>query len=1236
MPANEEFWRRPSRMHVVFAISALVLTFATVLMLVKDYDDEWRVYQREFSKKDAERAEREEKAIADKAYLETEANLKGKLKDAEDDVKSRQAEVDEIEKEIAELSTVTLALNRSVKFKRAERDKARADYDLAISKDAPKARQDQLKEIFDSKQAIVSDMEQELDEQTAALNNNAEVLKELRSAQSAAKEELKDHTEDFVRIQGDRLAKEPESWVAITKKTFVNVPLLDLNPTNKIQQIWLPDLTINLGGMKDVPRFDRCITCHLATDRVGAGNVPDFPESEYPHPFATHPRTDLFITASSPHSQAKFGCTICHDGQGSGTSFHNASHTPNDPVIAAEWKKEYEYFHNHFWENPMYPDRFKESTCLKCHHGVTELAEHPKFGASAPKVVDGWETVEKFGCFGCHEIRGYDGLKSIGPDLRLEPSTPEQAAKIAEDPNAIPGKLRKVGPSLRHIKSKVTTGWTQVWVEEPKSFRPSTRMPQFFHLSNQQDEVAKKYSPVEIAGTVAYLMSRSEAFDELSPEEGYTPEAERGKQTFATRGCLNCHNHADFPESQSDFGPDLTKVHEKLLPGEAGFRWLYTWIREPSRYHARTKMPDLFLDPEVKDGVTIDPAADIAAYLQQGGSKNFGMLEWNGPGVEADKSALDEMVQMFLAKAISLRSAKQAMIDGKLPENMTEETIKGDEIELFGETITEEMKLRYIGRRTISRYGCYGCHDIPGFEDARPIGTALQDWGRKDPSKLAFEHIGEYLHHFGEPNGSSTAERAKLAVMNAENESFPADENPETELAVAYFYDQINHHGRPGFAWQKLRAPRSYDYRKIETKGYDERLRMPKFPFSEEENEAVVTFVLGLTADPPESEYVYTPTGPDKDRLEGEKLLKKYNCTGCHMVDMPEILAAIDPEELLATDTSGEYPEALELLYKLKPIHQGETGETMHLPATEYDEARDLPVISFHGMATATPDPDDAIEDQEYSFQLWEPLQVGETLMLPSEPMLVPAQQLVSNNKGRGGEFARFLVKYLVEQDSQLQSGDAWQMSPPPLYQEGIKVQTPWLYKFLKNPDRLRFSTVLRMPKFNMSDEEALVLANYFAAVNGAEYPYQDIPQREPEYLSIQNAKYPHYLEESWKLFNIPRPDGLCVKCHQFGGMEYTSTDPKDKRGPNLNRVESRLRPDWTLLWISNPKWITPYTAMPQNFKKATPQFPQFFGGEGDVQTRAIRDALMNYHRMMEQNEKVAGSETAPGQAGGQ
>jgi len=35
-----------------------------------------------------------------------------------------------------------------------------------------------------------------------------------------------------------------------------------------------------------------------------------------------------------------------------------------------------------------------------------------------------------------------------------------------------------------------------------------------------------------------------------------------------------------------------------------------------------------------------------------------------------------------------------------------------------------KSKLRELGRRAISRRGCFACHDIPGFDDARPIGPA--------------------------------------------------------------------------------------------------------------------------------------------------------------------------------------------------------------------------------------------------------------------------------------------------------------------------------------------------------------------------------------------------------------------------------------------------------------------------------------------------------------------------------
>ena len=36
-----------------------------------------------------------------------------------------------------------------------------------------------------------------------------------------------------------------------------------------------------------------------------------------------------------------------------------------------------------------------------------------------------------------------------------------------------------------------------------------------------------------------------------------------------------------------------------------------------------------------------------------------------------------------------------------------------------------------LGKRVISRYGCYSCHQINGFEGVQPIGTELSEEGSK-------------------------------------------------------------------------------------------------------------------------------------------------------------------------------------------------------------------------------------------------------------------------------------------------------------------------------------------------------------------------------------------------------------------------------------------------------------------------------------------------------------------------
>lgn len=1249
MPATEDYLRPLPKIHRWFAVSMIVLFVATLMMMYFDHRDEWRRYQHQFYRLEADKIVAEENAAKSEltgVALAGDAKSPIKLEKAYEaklaELTAKKEELDKVSKELAEEEANVKKLDndytmqmREVRKERAFRDVARANFDLGVRDQVPEDRLAGLKAEFDRLQANVEGLEAELDRRDAARNKAAADVKVKTKDRDDAAGALKTFQADIVRLETAKDRIEPSDLPKKFKRWLMEQPIVDgFNSHIKIQQDWLPDMKITLG-MAKTARFDRCRTCHLAIDRVGPGDVPDFPHGDgkdgtYQHPFSTHPRPDVYLTAASPHPLPEFGCTSCHDGQGSATSFQNASHTPNDPHQAHEWEHEFGWFNNHFWEYPMQPARMRESACLKCHHSVAELGVNKKFGATAPKVYQGWQLIKKYGCYGCHEINGFDAGKPVGPDLRLEPQTAEEKKKIEDDPKAVAGVERKVGPSLRHIASKTTPEWVAYWTEEPKRFRPTTNMPQFFKLTNNSDPHGQKFSKAELAALAHYLFDNSQTLKFDSPPEGYQPDVKRGETFFTQKGCLACHSHdADrFKGSHADFGPNLTKVAAKLKGGADGFNWLYTWIREPERHHPRTRMPDLFVDPVKQGDILVDPAADIAAYLLSAGPQKY-------DAIEIGDAELDELVEMLLwrRKTVTPAQAKDVMSTRKYP--IARSNVKGDEIELVPENVDapisddewRKRKMNYLGRVTISRYGCYGCHDIPNFETARPIGTALQDWGLKDPSRLAPEHIEEYLHHHGEPDGGSTKHRVEEAIRNAGAGAFDNHDQEQQELTAAFFYESLLHHGRPGFIWQKLRDPRSYDYEKTETKFYDERLRMPKFPLNEPEIEAISTFVLGLVARPPAEKYQYRPKGAELAKVEGEKLLQKYNCTGCHIIDLPEIAYGVKLEEFDASELGPtDHQQAVEWLLKLKPARNGLTKRTHTIKREDGEET--LPVVTFKGLINAKPDPEADIEERDYGYKLWETLSVADKLKYPGSNISFNETQLVSVTPARGGAFAEWLSDDLLRTRSEENRDRAWQASPPPLYLEGAKVQTPWLYSFLKNPYQIRHTTVLRMPRFNMTDAEAQTLANYFAAYDGAQFPYQDIPQRQSPYLSAKNAefheKYPDrpgdYLQETWRVAGVR----LCAGCHALGGREYKSLDPKkDIRGPNLDHVQNRLRPEWMTLWLLKPSFITPYTSMPVNFPPNQKQFEPILGGNAFDQTIAVRDALLNYSRLMEREGKL-------------
>ena len=361
------------------------------------------------------------------------------------------------------------------------------------------------------------------------------------------------------------------------------------------------------------------------------------------------------------------------------------------------------------------------------------------------------------------------------------------------------------------------------------------------------------------------------------------------------------------------------------------------------------------------------------------------------------------------------------------------------------------------------------------------------------------------------------------------------------------------------------------------------------------------------------------------------------------MTDMHEIEVAVaDGDQAVEpTDASGFHDFALQKLLEIRPPAQAWTGHQYEVADSDGKGVK-LPTAKFRGMLMMTPEnspfyDEDDPETWQYSFTTWEPAsltkpgsEVDAGLKLPGSLFVTQQSHLVNLKKAQTGGFAEWLVRRSMGDEFNPKAfDDAWQNGPPPLFGEGFKVQTEWLYRFLREPDQIRFlKTGLRMPKFNMSAEEARILANYFAAADGAIYPYEAIPQSDKGYLAemqeLFKANHPtraseqSYLQESWQMLSTT----LCIKCHSVGGREFSAApnDPNVTHAPNLDRINSRLRPDWLSVWVSNPKWMTPYTAMPIPFPKGQKQYAPLFGTDAESQTIGVRDALMNYYRLLEKN----------------
>jgi cytochrome c2 len=1455
MPATEQTWRNLKLLHVVFAVAAVTLLLATVAMLTADHNRPWKKYAREFRALETWTAQARVDEQESKAYEARRADLESALAEARrapfdaEIAKEFLAEVRTVKEDaqaadLAEIDLDQLATQQdaderlvlrgdllarlrdiakrtkfrednlagALKLRRAELDKARADYELSVAEEASAQRQAALLAVADAKRAEVNAANLTFQDANSHRKKLESFLGQLTKAEDEAAKAVADHRAKLAQLQKTLAQREPTAG-----KSLLEMPVLDaFNSPLKVDQIWLPQLTLN-NNFRDVARFDRCTTCHKGMDKSmpGAPLEPGYPQAEtttivlatptakpdgagnealeaayglqlaarglfdaddptvsvvvpgspaavaglqvgdvieavdggralarkvavtslldtpawgkplsltvrrgVPQPYSTHPRLDLFVGDSSPHPMKNFGCTVCHQGQGSATSFKWASHTPNTPKQAHEWHDEHGWFNNHHWIFPMLPQRFEESSCLKCHHQVVDLEPSEKFPEPpAPKLVEGYHLIRQYGCYGCHEINGWAGPdKRIGPDMRVEPTYHEAAEALASDPafkdmgdtfarwvadvrsgpdshdsrirlrDAIerdaaaggeaklsrrshemaavlkdpetPGTLPKVGPSLRHVSSKLGFDWLYSWLRNPQEFRPSTKMPRFFglwsHLDGKQLEESQRYEPLEIRSMVHYLTEASAPFAYVKPFDGITANADaiRGRKVVQLRGCLACHQHDDFPEATSTHGPNLSRIGAKAASHPQGKQWLYSWLRDPSAYHPKTIMPNVLLEPvPLADGTVSDPAADATEYLMASGRDWKPVADWkvetlagdasfpmaSAAGMSADeRKALDELALMYLKERFTVVRAEEVLAKGV----DSAAAIQGDEKMLTGLAGPDRDRqlLTYVGKKTINKLACYSCHDIPGFEDGKPAGAALADWGRKDPSRIAFEQVSHLVMHqlahghgghgghadhgadggHGEATGASGDDvlSPKLAYEFAEEGLHVSPESVDPD--TGFFLEKLLGHEREGFLWQKLRAPRSYDYKKAENKTYNERYRMPQFPFDQAQREAVMTFVLGLVAEPPAPQFVHKPGPREQARLDGLVVAEQYNCGGCHTLRMDRWDLRYKPESLGEAPAFADYPFLSphftpdQVAASLVTDRQGRRKATIvGMPVLDAETGKPQ-LVDEDGVPM---EEDDTESVPHRPFMLWHDALVdGAPRTVGGQNLLVPQDAI---DAGRhypawGGDLARLLFPVVIADEKQVNPNvkpdDAWGWLPPPLVGEGKKVQSAWLHRFLLNPHTIRPPAVLRMPKFHFDSAKAAALVNYFAAVDGADYPYVYDPRLDEASVAAAERAHPGHLDGALK---IVTNNNYCVKCHLVG--DYTPPGSVKALAPQLQQVHERLRPDYVHGWIANPKRFLPYTGMPVNIPYHQPVSQDLYAGSSEQQVDALTDLLMHF-----------------------
>jgi mono/diheme cytochrome c family protein len=302
--------------------------------------------------------------------------------------------------------------------------------------------------------------------------------------------------------------------------------------------------------LPDVDRVDRCITCHSGMDNPRMADAPQ--------PYRTHARPYL-----DDHPVGKFGCTLCHQGQGR--------------AVASEAAKRDEH-----WSSWVLPLEYTQASCGVCHDPMA-LKDR-----GAPFLAAGYRLSKERGCFSCHRLQERGG--AFGPAL--------------DDV----GRKDKHFFPMAHVEGGHTVvNWLYEHFLDPQAVVPESRMK------------AIPFTPDEARALTIYMLSIQDVNhpeEYLAPDkyrvlyEERTPPLADGEALYA-QFCWGCHDEAVVGDTDPILGKELPAVRNPHYLSRISDEALALIIR---RGRPGTEMPAWHEDA---GGLRGDEIQAIVGYLAE-------------------------------------------------------------------------------------------------------------------------------------------------------------------------------------------------------------------------------------------------------------------------------------------------------------------------------------------------------------------------------------------------------------------------------------------------------------------------------------------------------------------------------------------------------------------------------------------------------------------------------------------